>query len=76
MGNDQPPKLQDGSEYLRWKREVNIWTLGTSVVATKQAAICILRIEDLKARDYATRLNVDEIKKDTGLTYLLAEMDK
>ena len=76
MGNDQPPKLQDGSEYLRWKREVTIWTLGTSVAATKQAAVCILRIEDLKARDYATRLNIEEIKKATGLTYLLAEMDK
>ena len=76
MGNDQPPKLQDGNEYLRLKREVNIWTLGTTVAATKQAAVCILRIEDLKARDYATRLNVEEIKKDTGLTYLLTEMDK
>ena len=76
MGNDQPPKLQDGSEYLRWKREVNIWTLGTSVAATKQAAVCILRIEDLKARDYATRLNVEEIKKDRGLTYCTSSCPK
>ena len=66
MGNDQPPKLQDGSEYLRWKREVNIWILGTGIAAAKQAAVCILRIEDRKARDFATRLSVDEIKKDTG----------
>lgn len=74
MGNDPPPKLQDSSEYPRWKREVNIWTPGTSVTVTKQAAVCLLRIKDLKARDYATCLNVNEIKKNKGLTYLLTEI--
>ena len=33
-------------------------------------------LDDLMARDYATRLNVEEVKKATGLTYLLTEMDK
>ena len=76
MGNDKPPQLQDGKDYLRWKREVEIWVLGTSAAATKQAALCVLSIKDEKARDFATRLSHTELKKAEGLKYLLAEMDK
>ena len=73
--SDKPPKLTDGSEYLRWKREVEIWQLGTSVAATRQAALCILAITDPKARDFATRLKQDELKKDDGFKYLFKELD-
>ena len=76
MVKDGPPQLAEGSDYLRWKREVDIWTIGTSVAAAKQAATCILRITDVKARDYATRLSVEELKKTEGLKYLLGELDK
>ncbi|KAL5272394.1 hypothetical protein ACHWQZ_G000556 [Mnemiopsis leidyi] len=76
MGNDKPPQLQDGKDYLRWKREVEIWVLGTSAAASKQAALCVLSIKDEKARDFATRLSHTELKKAEGLKYLLEEMDK
>ena len=76
MGGDQPPLLTEGMDYLKWKREVGIWELGTSIAAAKQAAVCVLRIQDFKARDFATRLDVTELKKDEGLTYLMAELDK
>ena len=76
MGGDQPPLLTEGMDYLKWKREVGIWELGTSIAAAKQAAVCVLRIQDFKARDFATRLDVTELKKAEGLTYLMAELDK
>ncbi len=76
MVKDGPPQLAEGGDYLRWKREVEIWTIGTSVAAAKQAATCVLRITDVKARDYATRLDLEELKKTEGLKYLLKELEK
>ena len=68
--------LTEGMDYLKWKREVGIWELGTSIAADKKAAVCVLRIQDFKARDFATRLDVTELKKAEGMTYLMAELDK
>ena len=51
MGGDQPPLLTEGMDYLKWKREVGIWELGNSIATIKQAAVCVLRIYDFKARD-------------------------
>jgi hypothetical protein len=52
---------------LKFKLSVEIWKLGTSVTAARQAALCILAIMDPKARDFAARLKQDELKKpDTG----------
>ena len=76
MGGDQPPLLTEGMDYLKWKREVGIWELGTSIAADKKAAVCVLRIQDFKARDFATRLDVTELKKAEDMTYLMAELDK
>lgn len=41
MGVEGPPKLTE-------KSRSQIWTLGTN---GKQAAVCVLRIQDAKARD-------------------------
>lgn len=41
----------------------------------RMAAVCILRIQDMKARDFATRLDLTKIKKDDGLTYLIGQLD-
>ena len=75
MGGDHPPILAEGMDYLKWKREVGIWQLGTSLAAAKQAAVCVLRINDYKARDFATRLDLAKLKEATGLDYLLKELD-
>ena len=75
MGGDHPPILAEGMDYLKWKREVGIWKLGTSLAAAKQAAVCVLRINDFKARDFATRLDIEKLKEATGLDYLLKELD-
>ena len=76
MVSDGPPKLISGSGYLQWKRDVDIWQIGTNVPAAKQAAVAILKIEDAKAREYATRLDHTELKKAAGLAFLLKELDK
>ncbi len=75
MGGDYPPLLTEGMDYLKWKREVGIWKIGTSLAGTKQAAVCVLRINDFKARDFATRLDVEKLKEAAGLDYLLKELD-
>ena len=36
MGNDNPPKLLEGYEFLQWKREIEMWALATSLDAKKQ----------------------------------------
>ena len=76
MGGDQQPLLTEGMDFLKWKREVGIWELGTSIATTKQAAVCVLRIHDFKARDFATRLDATELKKAEGMEYLMTELDK
>ena len=56
--SDKPPKLLVSSEYLDWKREVMMWTRGTSLAKNKHGPVVALRIEDRKARDFANRLDV------------------
>ena len=76
VSGDNPPKLKGADGYLQWKREISIWQIGTSVVEKRQASIAVLAILEQKARKFATRLDLDKLKEDTGLTYLLAELDK
>ena len=75
MGNDYPPKLEKGMEYRKWKREVNIWKIGTSVQVSKMAAVTILSIFEPKARDFATRLEAEKLKAANGMEYLITELD-
>ena len=75
MGGDNPPELTPSTSYNQWKRDVRIWQLGTSVTETKQAARAILRMTG-KVREYASRISVDELKKEEGLDLLILELDK
>ena len=55
MGGDYPPQLTEGMDYRKWKREVEIWEMGTNIREKgRRAAACILRVVDQKARDFAT----------------------
>ena len=76
MTGDVPPKLFEGMDYLKWKREINIWRDGTSVKPEKQASVAILRIMDHKARDFATRLDREKLKVATGIDYVIKELDE
>lgn len=76
MGGDIPPKLHEGMEYLKWKREINIWRDGTSIKSEKQASVAILRIEDHKARDFATRLDREKLKVPNGIDYVIEQLDQ
>ena len=75
MGSDNPPKLEKDTVYSVWKRDVKIWQLGTSVDAKKQAARVVLRMSG-KVRDFANRIPLTDLGKDTGLDDLLTELDK
>ncbi len=73
---DKPPKLFEATEYLAWKREVHMWTLGTGLDKKKRGPVAALRIQDRKARDFANRLDTAKISADDGLEYLFTELDK
>ena len=78
MAGDKPPKLKEGSEFLQWKREIEMWRLATTLKEPKQAPLVILSILDRKARDFATRLEKEKLvcEDGSGLTYLLTELSK
>ena len=75
MGRDKVPELGDGTVYADWKKRVAIWQLSTSIEAKKQAATLITYMTG-KPEQAAIQLNVDELKKDTGVEALMKEMDK
>lgn len=71
MGGDHPPHINNGAEFRQWRLEVDMWALGTGILAAKRAPVCIGRIMDKKAKDTVLRLDKTELVKDTGLKFLL-----
>ena len=76
VSGGDPPKLRDAAGYLSWKREINVWRGGTGIDNKRQGSLAALSILEPKARDYATRLDLAKLQADTGLAYLLEELDK
>ena len=75
---DKPPILRDGSDFMQWRREVEMWQLATTLAKPKQGPAVAIRIELKKAREYATRLDKAKLSHadGTGLDYLLNEFER
>lgn len=67
--------LDDSADYSTWKKEVNIWVLGTSAKPTQQASKLIMSMRG-KPRDVAINLSPEEIGAEDGLKNLFKELDK
>lgn len=76
MGGDYPPILSSAEQYASWKLKVTMWAAGSSVEVKKQAPRAIGRISEPGGADHAHRLPMDKLCKETGLQYLIDELDK
>ena len=75
MGNERIPQLRDDTDYVTWKKEVQIWMLGTTAKPTQQAPRLIGFMEG-KAHAAAIQIPAEELGAATGVTKLLEELDK
>ena len=75
MGNERIPPLRDDSDYLTWKKEVEIWKLGTTAKDTQQAPRLVGFMEG-RAHEAAIQIPAAELGSTTGVTKLFAELDK
>ena len=75
MGGNEPPKLRAGDVYSSWKRAVRVWQLGATIDTSKQGARVIQALEG-KTLDFATRMDLEKVKADDGVTFVLNELDK
>ena len=74
MGNERIPQLTDGKDYLTWKKEVQIWKLGTTAKDTQQAPRLVGFMEG-KAHEAALQISADELGSSDGVKKLLAGLD-
>ena len=74
MGNERIPQLTDGKDYLTWKKEVQIWKLGTTAKDTQQAPRLVGFMEG-KAHEAALQISADELGSSDGVKKLLEGLD-
>ena len=72
MGNERIPVLTDATDYGLWKKQVNIWVLGTQAQAGQQAARLIGFMSG-KAHEAAIQIPPEELGTVAQLT---TELDK
>ena len=70
MGNERIPQLDDGKDYLTWKKEVEIWKLGTTAKDTQQAPRLVGFMQG-KAHEAALQIPADELGSSDGVKKLL-----
>jgi len=69
-----PPNFEDGTDYDKWKNEVEIWRLVTELPKKKQALAVTLTLTG-KARETATQVNAEDLHKDDGMDTLIEALD-
>ena len=74
MGNERIPQLSDGKDYLTWKKEVEIWKLGTTAKDTQQAPRLVGFMEG-KAHEAALQISAEELGSSDGVKKLLEGLD-
>ena len=71
-----PPQLEnDNSNYVKWRREVNLWKLVTTLDKTKQAVAITLSLKGA-AKDVALQLTDAELNAADGFDKLLDKLDE
>ena len=74
MGNERIPQLDDGKDYLTWKKEVEIWKLGTTAKDTQQAPRLVGFMQG-KAHEAALQISAEELGSTNGVQKLLEGLD-
>ena len=75
MGEDKVPQLKDGTIYADWKKRVAVWEASTKTEAARRAPTLITCMKG-RPEQVAIQLDLTELKKDTGVVYLIQELDK
>ena len=70
-----PPTLDDDSNYDKWKQAVDLWMVVTDIGKNKRGAALALSVEG-KASEIALNLDRTQLNCETGVDYLLKELDK
>ena len=73
--NKDIPVLDDSSDYVTWKKEVEVWKLGTSAKNTQWASKLIMNMSG-KPRDVSLNIPVNVLGATDGADKLIAELDK
>ena len=76
MGNERIPQLDDGKDYLTctWKKEVEIWKLGTTAKDTQQAPRLVGFMQG-KAHEAALQIPAEELGSTNGVKKLIEGLD-
>ena len=77
MSSTAPPRLDhNNGDYESWKKCINIWKNGTSVVAKKQGSVIVSSSLGGKHLDVAFGIPEDELHHDDGVKNLLKALDQ
>ncbi|KAK3874911.1 hypothetical protein Pcinc_020228 [Petrolisthes cinctipes] len=69
-----PPKLESGSSYENWKKDIDIWCELTDLPKKKQALAIHLSLSG-RARVATSEIDAADLKQDTGVQTLLMKLD-
>ena len=69
-----PPEFVEGN-YTHWKKELEVWKIGTDVPKAKHGAVVALSLRG-KARSAAMMVAPAEMNKEEGLAKVIEELDK
>ena len=73
---DRPPPFNDEKRsFYNWKREVEIWRLGTNVDKKKQAPR-IIQVLPVKLKDHCTRIDHAKLTSENGVEDLLKVIEE
>ena len=72
---NNPPKLDDHTDYESWEKTLKLWRLATELPKAKQGIAVVLTLTG-KAKDKVLELEIDDINSDRGLDLVIAELDK
>lgn len=70
-----PPVFDENISWIDYKKEIKIWQALTDLPAKKQGPSLYLSLKG-KAREAALEIDIDELKKDTGVQTTLDRLDK
>ena len=72
-----PPQFnRSKDDYTRWKTKFQLWREITEVAKTKQAALLVLRLDDVTQEDIMDLMTLTQIKEEDGVDILLDHLDK
>lgn len=69
-----PPKLEDGSSYENWRKDVEIWCKLTEIAKKKQALAIHLSLSG-RARVATSEIEVSDLEGDNGVETILKKLD-